>query len=105
VGPNAKVVVRSHRSPSLGPSAFTMSMRGRSFYGPLDTPFGDSPIEDDVDVRVVLKAFEQMPVQPLVIARNHELVSHCGAILRPFAHYACSNMHVQNLSSVEMKTG
>jgi hypothetical protein len=89
VGSNAKVIVGSHRSPPFGLSAFTMSVLRGSF----DASFGDSPIEDDVDVRIILEALEEMPVEPLVLARNHEPVSHAEAILR-----RSPVMHVQNSS-------
>jgi hypothetical protein len=93
VGSNAKVVVKSHCSPPFGLPAFTMSVLRGSFCGPLGASFGDSPIEHHVDIRVVLEALEEMPVEPLVLAGDHELVSHAEAILRRWPV-----MHVQKSS-------
>jgi len=89
VGPNAEVIVGSHGSPPFALSAFMMSVPRGSF----DASFDESPIEDDVYVRVILEALDEMAVEPLVIARDHELVSHAEAILR-----RSPVMHVQNSS-------
>ena len=84
MGSNAEVIVGRHGSPPFALSAFPTTMLPGSF----GAPFGDSPIEDDVDVRVILEALDEMLVQPRVIARDHELVSHGEAILRrsPIMH-------------------
>jgi hypothetical protein len=89
VGSNAEVIIGSHRSPPFGLSAFTMRVSS----GSLDASFGDSPIEHHIDIRVVLEALEEMPVEPLVLAGDHELVSHAKAILRRWPV-----MHVQKSS-------
>lgn len=87
MGSNAEVIIGSHRSPPFGLSAFTMRVSS----GSLDASFGDSPIEHDVYVWVILKALKKVPVQPLMLARDHELVSQGAAILR-----SPPVMHVQN---------
>src|SRR5215470_590948 len=78
VGSNAEVVVGSDRATALALTAFMSGVLPES----LDAPIADSSVEDDVDVGVILEALEQMPVQPVMLARDHELVSHRDAILR-----------------------
>jgi len=75
---NAQVVVRGDRPTPFAMSAFASCVLPE----PLDASVGDTSIEDDINVGVILEALEQMPVQPVMIARNHELVSHGDAILR-----------------------
>ena len=86
---NAKVVLRRDGAAAFATSALML----RRYGGLLHPPVPDPPIEDHLDVRIIVEALNEVTVQPRVIARDDEHVSHGDAILRrPLAH------HVQNSS-------
>ena len=86
---NAKVVLRRYGSASVVTSALML----RRYGGLLHPPVADPPIEDHLDVRIVVEALDEVAVQPRVIARDDEHVSHGDAILR-----RSLVRHVQNSS-------
>ena len=86
---NAKVVLRRYGSAAFATPALMLGRYG----GLLHPPVSDPSIEDHLDVRIIVEALDEVAVQPRMIARDDEHVSHGDAILRrPLVH------HVQNSS-------
>src|SRR5262245_32184508 len=74
---NLQILLRPDGSPAFVSSAVGSILKPRGIAPSLT----NSPVEDDIDIAVVLKPFDEMAVEPRLSARDDKEVAHRDVIV------------------------